>query len=725
MKLDDLNPHQRAAVLAPDGALLILAGAGSGKTRVITHRIAHLLGERGVAPWQVFAVTFTNKAAGELVKRVGVLVGEARVRGMWVSTFHSACARLLRRYGDRIGLTRDYVIYDDADQRALVTRIVKDLGLAERMFPARGILSRIDAAKNAGIGPDRYSGDDFLGDTVAKVYPIYERRLLASNAVDFGDLLLHMLRLLDTDAAVREELATRFLHVLVDEFQDTNLVQYRLVRQLSSVHGNLCVVGDDDQSIYGWRGADVRNILDFQRDHPNTLLVKLEQNYRSTQIILDASNAVIARNSGRLGKRLFTEETGGEPILLYEAENERDEARFVTRAIRKLMNDDSRTAEEFAVFYRTNAQSRAIEEALRAERLNYVVVGGVRFYDRAEIKDLIAYLRLITNLRDEASLTRIVNVPARGIGDTTIDRVAQHARSIGVPLIDALRMAAHEEALVGTAARRKIAAFLELIDALREEAPHLPPGALAERVLERTGYLERLAVEGTTEAEARAGNLMEFLGDIREYERSAETPTLGEYLERITLVADADTETPGGRVALMTVHAAKGLEFPVVFLTGLEEGVFPLVRGGDTPSDLEEERRLAYVALTRAQKRLFLTYARARRLYGNEQINAPSRFLADIPEDLIVVPVAPSRHETPRVPTPRPFVEYDAVPEYDYDQSQPEEDGPFRMGQRVRHSTFGDGEVRGWTGSGSGLKLMVYFRSAGLKTIVARFVEPI
>jgi DNA helicase-2/ATP-dependent DNA helicase PcrA len=706
---------------------LILAGAGSGKTRVITFRVAHLVAEMRVRPAEIMAVTFTNKAAGELVRRVEALLGGgARTHGMWVSTFHSSCARILRRFGDRVGLNRDYVIYDDSDQRALVTRIVRDLGLAERMFAPRDVLSRIDSAKNAGIGPDRYRASDFLSDAVAKIYPIYQRRLRESNACDFGDLLLHVLRLLDEDEGVRKELAGRFRHVLVDEFQDTNQVQYRLVRRLASVHGNLCVVGDDDQSIYGWRGADVENILDFQRDYPSARVIKLERNYRSTQVILDAANAVIARNETRLGKTLYTEQKGGESILLYEAESERDEARFVTLAIRKLMHEEQKTGSDFAVFYRTNAQSRVIEESLRAERLPYVVVGGVRFYDRAEIKDVVAYLRLVTNPLDEASLLRIVNVPTRGIGDTTIDRVVGHARRLGIPLVDALRIAAREDDLVGTAARRKIGTFIELLDSLREEAAHLSPASLVERVLERTGYLERLSVEGSTEAEARAGNLMEFLGDVREYESAARQPTVGEYLERITLVSDADTEVPGGKISLMTVHAAKGLEFPVAFLTGLEETIFPMLRGGDSPTDLEEERRLAYVAITRARERLFLSYARARRLFGNELLNQPSRFLSDIPEDLIVVPVAPVRRPVHDVPPPRSFVDYDAIPEYEFDQSAPGEDElPYRVGQRVRHATFGEGEVRGWTGYGANLKLTVYFRSAGLKTIVARFVEPV
>src|SRR5215813_13948812 len=363
----ELNDAQRDAVLYGDGPLLILAGAGSGKTRVITFRVARLVSEAGVRPHQVMAVTFTNKAAGELVRRVEALLGGgARTHGMWVSTFHSSCARILRRFGDRVGLNRDYVIYDDSDQRALVTRIVRDLGLAERMFPPRDVLTRIDQAKNAAIGPERYKATDFLSDAVAKIYPIYQRRLRESNACDFGDLLLHVLRLLDEDEGVRKELSGRFRHVLVDEFQDTNLVQYRLVRRLAQIHGNLCVVGDDDQSIYGWRGADVRNILEFQRDYPSARVVKLERNYRSTQVILDAANAVIARNESRLGKTLFTEQKGGEPILLYEAESERDEARFVTLAIRKLMNEESKTGSDFAVFYRVNAQSRVIEEALRA-----------------------------------------------------------------------------------------------------------------------------------------------------------------------------------------------------------------------------------------------------------------------------------------------------------------------------------------------------------------------
>jgi DNA helicase-2/ATP-dependent DNA helicase PcrA len=751
----DLNPAQREAVMHGRGPLLILAGAGSGKTRVIIHRIAELL-RRGVWPERILAVTFTNKAAGEMRERLARLAAGHghETRGMWVGTFHATCARLLRMYAEHVGLGRDFVIFDDADQRSLVVRVLKDLGITDRFVTPRSMLAAIDAAKNRGEGPGAFVGYDYVSDLVARVYPVYQERLERANGVDFGDLLLKALSLCE-HPEVGPKLAQRFDHVLVDEFQDTNRVQYQLVRHLTRTTHNLCVVGDDDQSIYSWRGADVRNILDFERDHPGTKTVKLEQNYRSTQLILDAANAVIERNLERKQKRLFTENGAGEPILYHTAEDERTEAQFVVRVIQKLCHEEDRTAGDFAVFYRTHAQSRAIEEALRGADLPYAVIGGIRFYDRAEVKDLLAYLRLLANPADEVSLERVINVPTRGIGEATYERVVARARQAQATVWETLVAIVEQgDEQLGAGARKKLQAFVALIDDLRSEfVVHSGGlGKLADAVLERTQYLERLAADGTHESQERAENLLELAGSIKAYEQDAldkegEPPSLTQYLELVSLVAPADATGKG--VTLMTVHAAKGLEFPVVFVTGLEEGVFPSLRNGEDQQAIEEERRLAYVALTRAEQRLFLTNARYRRLFGQEaRPFRESRFLAAIPDHAIARPVplrrpgqrpqwmdrsgeaearTPAqnfehRFEKPRTRTERrddgTSIEYDGDPGY-----ADEVDSVFRLGQRVRHPKFGEGEVRGFTGAGAELKLTVYFPKVGPKTIVARFVE--
>jgi DNA helicase-2/ATP-dependent DNA helicase PcrA len=731
-----LNPAQAAAVRHGDGPLLILAGAGSGKTRVITHRIAELL-RRGVPPWRILAVTFTNKAAGEMRERVMRLLGDrvdAKLGGMRIGTFHATCAFLLRQNADAAGLPRDFTIFDDDDQKKLIARVLKDLGIADRYATPRQVLSAIDGAKNKGQGPDEYQGDDYFTDIVARAYPLYQSRLEQSGGVDFGDLLWKTVRLCRHET-VGPHLAGRWEHVLVDEFQDTNRVQYDLVRHLSSQTGNLVVVGDDDQSIYAWRGADVRNILDFEHDHPGAAVVKLEQNYRSTQTILDAANAVIAKNWDRKQKRLFTEHAGGEPILYFTAEDERAEASFVVSTIRKLELDEGRVSDDFAVFYRTHAQSRALEEALRGADLAYTIVGGIRFYDRAEIKDLLAYLRVIANPADEISLERIINRPARGIGETTYDKVVELARRDGGTVFAALGRAA-QASEIGPAPRRKLAQFGAMMAELR--SANLPLSALADVVLEKSGYLEALSATNDHEDEARIENLMELVGSMRDFEtdRAAREEPAGlvDYLELVSLVAPADEKQKG--ISLMTVHAAKGLEFPVVFVTGLEDGVFPSLRNGEDQKAIEEERRLAYVSITRARERLFLSNARYRRLFGRDA--APfveSRFIADIPDACIARPVPrkPARPawmagERPR-PTSAPApltlkreggisVEYDEgyTPRHD-------EGGRFRLGQRVRHAKFGEGEVRALSGSGDRVRVTIYFPTVGPKTIDASFVE--
>jgi DNA helicase-2/ATP-dependent DNA helicase PcrA len=759
--LEGLNPAQRDAVIHERGPLLILAGAGSGKTRVITFRIAELL-RRGTWPERILAVTFTNKAAGEMRERIEKLTS-GRARGMWVGTFHATCARLLRMHSDRVGLGRDFVIFDDNDQRTLVSRVLKDLGIADRFATPRAMLSAIDGAKNRGEGPDELQGHDYFSDLVARVYPVYQQRLEQANGVDFGDLLLKSLKLC-RDPVVGPKLADKFDHVLVDEFQDTNRVQYDLVNHLSARTTNLCVVGDDDQSIYSWRGADVRNILDFERDHPQAVTVKLEQNYRSTQVILDAANGVIARNLERKDKRLFTEKSGGELVRYQTAEDERSEAQLVVRSIQRLCLDDGRAPADFAVFYRTHAQSRALEEALLGADLPYAVIGGIRFYDRAEVKDLLGYLRVLANPADEISLERVVNKPTRGIGESTYERVVARARAESITVWQAMEAIARAgDSELSPAPRKKLAGFIDMMDDLRNEfVRHQGSlGALADAVLERTQYLERLAADGTHESQERIENLLELTGSIKDYEgetfaREGVAPTIHDYLEQVSLVAPSDAAQKG--VTLMTVHAAKGLEFPVVFVTGLEDGVFPSLRNGEDQAALEEERRLAYVAMTRAEERLFLTNARARRLYGQDaRPFRESRFLADIPEHCLERPVNQPRgrpgwmdrgHDdvaddfsesharkagfgggSSAAAQNSRTVERDGgiSVEYDGDGSsgavEDDVEGIFRMGQRVRHPKFGEGEVRGFTGSGADLKLTVYFPKVGPKTIVARFVE--
>ncbi|MBK6849375.1 MAG: UvrD-helicase domain-containing protein [Proteobacteria bacterium] len=753
MDLQTLNAPQRAAVLHDSGPLLVLAGAGSGKTRVITYRIARVV-SGGVDPARVMAVTFTNKAAGELRQRAAQLVGQG-ARTAWIGTFHAICARLLRQHGQAIGLPASFQIYDGADQRALVVQVMREISLPERLFVPAEVLGRIDRAKNEGIGPRDFRGGDFFGDVVAKVYPAYERRLQAANAVDFGGLLLRTLELLRQETTLAEALAERFVHLLVDEFQDTNHVQYELVRLLSGRHRNLCVVGDDDQSIYSWRGADIRNILDFERDHADAAVVTLEQNYRSTQTILDAASAIIARNSERRPKRLFTAAGPGAPIIYAPCEDERSEAAFVAHAIARLRQEEGLPYDQCAVFYRTHAQSRVLEEALRARRpaIPHVVVGGVRFYDRAEIKDVLAYLRLLANPTDDLALQRIINEPPRGIGSATLAKISEQARLDGSSALAAARACATGTGELSSGPRAKLAAFCTLIDELSAAAATLPPSALAELVLERSGYGARLASDPGPDGEARAENLLELIGSLRAYEAQSEAPSLPGFLEQAALAGDLD-ETPEehGAVTLMTVHGAKGLEFAHVFIVGLERGVFPHARSLDDPQQLEEERRLAYVAVTRARQRLYLCHARRRWLFGQQQVNAPSEFLTDVPRRLLQTESAFSGHAaavTPRGAFDRSGVRGAARgatrpagargggdqaeerwvdSDEDFDQSAGASDElttNFRIGMRVRHAKFGVGSIRMIGGTPPHLNLTIHFGEVGPRTIRSEFVLPL
>jgi DNA helicase-2/ATP-dependent DNA helicase PcrA len=759
----ELNPPQLEAVIAPGQPLLVVAGAGSGKTRVISYRMARLVAA-GADPRRMLSVTFTNKAAGEMRERVSRLLWErmgVSAAGLWLGTFHSVSARLLRQWGEHIGMRRDFVIYDDDDQKRLLSRVLVDLAVPDRLFPVRQVLSAIDAAKNQGLSASQFQPNDYFDDVVAKAYALYDDRLRAANATDFGGLLLSALQLCEEPSPGREAIRGRFDHVLVDEFQDTNSVQYRLVRCLSGRSGSITVVGDEDQSIYGWRGADIRNILDFERDHGGARVVKLEQNYRSTGNILRAANAVIARNTERRPKKLFTTAGDGPPIVLFEGETERDEADFVAGRIAAGL-DDAMTPRDFAVFYRTNAQSRALEEALRGRDLPYVVVGGTRFFDRAEIKNLISYLRAIVNPADGIALQRIINVPARGIGDTTVERVAALAHERRLSFWEALEEAAEAPGHLGAAPSKRVGVFVEWMRGLRQEADALGPAELAERVLERSGLRDALAADSTLEAEGRLENLLELVAQMREYEREAEEPTLVGFLERVALASDVDGYDPDkGAVSLMTVHTAKGLEFPAVFITGMEERIFPHARSVDDDSALQEERRLCYVAVTRARQQLVLSRVRRRRLSGQELPGIPSRFLSEIPADAVesIVMERPGgygrgshgygegpwgggqwsrprsgeydRPTATRTAPPRsPRGTGDAAPRtpgelvVDYDPGSGDDAaGGLVVGMKLRHSQFGVGEVRAWQGVGRDLKVTLRFRESGVKTILARFLK--
>ena len=632
--LAGLNPSQREAVTLPDGPSLVIAGAGSGKTRVLTSRIAYLLGEGRARPHEVIAITFTNRAAAEMRERVELLVGQSR--GMWVMTFHAACGRILRREADRLGYRSNFTIYDQADQVRVVKACLEELGRDPKRFPPRGIHSRISSEKNRLVSAADFRENigNFFDQVVADVFEIYERRLHASNAMDFDDLLVRSVELLESFDDVRERWQGAFNHLLVDEYQDTNHAQYRIVRLLSDAHRNVMVVGDADQAIYTWRGADIRNILDFERDFPDARVVRLEQNYRSSQRILDAANAVIEHNAGRIEKRLWSELGNGEPVHVIEAEDEHDEARIVAARIGSLIEGGS-SASQIAVFYRTNAQSRVLEDLLVRHGVPYQVIGGPRFYERAEIKDAMAYLSVLDNPTDEIALRRIINQPRRGIGDASVDRLAFMASSTGSSLWAALEDP--DAAGVSTAAARSVRSFRALMDELRDKAVELSVGDLLELLLTRTAVIEGLEAERTIEASGRIENLQELVGVAREYVARSEEPSLQGFLQEVALTADADAlaaADDGGRVTLMTLHNAKGLEFDAVFVIGMEQNLFPHVRAIEE-ANIEEERRLCYVAITRARRELSLVYARQRTLFGARGNNLPSQFIDEIPANLI------------------------------------------------------------------------------------------
>lgn len=725
LDLGTLNPRQREAVVHEGGPLVVFAGAGSGKTRVITYRVAHLIDTHDVRPWRILAVTFTNKAAGEMRTRLLQLLGEpgSAVR---VGTFHATCARFLRRDGELIGVSKDFTIYDDQDQLALVKRVLRDLNLDEKRYQPKSIAGRINRAKQEVQGPEQIETSDPWSEVVRRVYDAYEAQLHQANALDFGDLIFRTVRGVESNDAFREALVARFSHVLVDEFQDTNQAQFRLVRGLAEGHRNLCVVGDDDQSIYRWRGADRRNILDFRQSFPDATLVKLEQNYRSTQRILRAANAVIARNVEREPKELWTDNAEGDPVLIVRTMDERDEARLVLRGVRELLHQ-GRALSDVAVFYRTHAQSRVIEEALRGANIGYRIVGGMRFYDRAEVKDLLGYLRLIANPADDMSLLRVINTPARGIGKTTVTRLLDAAAQRGRSLWSVLEEGSLDT--VGAAANKRLAGFVSLVSELRTSAGRGGPlGELGAELVERTGYADMLRHDDTPEADARFQNIQELVASMDEFHRERPEEQLADFLENVTLQTSADEAAEGDRVTLMTVHAAKGLEFPVVMVTGLEEQVFPFkgVDPWEDPEELEEERRLAYVAFTRAEERLVLSFAAIRRIFGQQRVGIPSRFLNELPpEDTNWIGARSSspapRHEerSGRSPSRSPTESY-----VDYGEGSDLSDlEGLRRGMQVRHPKFGVGEVREVV-EGTPPRVAVRFPGWGTRKIIASYLEP-
>jgi DNA helicase-2/ATP-dependent DNA helicase PcrA len=673
--LADLNPAQREAVLATEGPLLVIAGAGSGKTRVLTYRVAHLINAVGAKPNEILAITFTNKAAGEMRERLRNLLG-AQGRGLWILTFHATCGRILRREAQRLGYRSNFTIYDQADQIRLVKQCLEELERDPKRFTPRGIHNQISHAKNRLVHPDEYAAQvqSFYDQTVADVYQLYQRRLFASNAVDFDDLLMLTVDVLERFPEAREKWQNAFRYILVDEYQDTNHAQYRLLQLLAEKHMNLMAVGDPDQSIYAFRGADINNILDFERDFPGTRTIALEQNYRSTNSILGAANAVIVNNRERKPKELFSELGQGEPVRVIEVEDEHAEARFVAAGIAALVEEGS-SGDEIAIFYRTNAQSRVLEDVLVRQGVAYQVIGGPKFYERAEIKDAIAYLQVIDNPFDAVSLLRIANRPRRGIGDSSLARLQTWADAQGRSLWEAMEFA--EEAGVGAAPLRAVHQFRTLLQSLQAGALELPVAELVERTLERSGYLEALEAERTIEAQGRIENLQELVGVAREYQENAEEPSLSHFLQEISLFSDQDAiRGEESLVTLMTLHNAKGLEFRAVYLIGMEEGIFPHARSIEEQG-IEEERRLCYVGMTRAKELLTLTHASSRSLWGARGYNLPSRFLDELPAIV----------ERERL-RPASWSGYGAA------GVAPREDVPsLSTGDSVKHGTLGEGVV--------------------------------
>lgn len=734
--LADLNPAQQAAVRHSDGPLLILAGAGSGKTKVLTYKIAALL-EKDVAPYRILAITFTNKAATEMRERVDRLIGPA-AQDVWLSTFHSFCARFLRREIEAIApYKRNFTIYDTSDAQALFKACLRELNLDEKQYPPAAMQGAISNAKNAmqGVRAFERAADNFYAQKVAEVYRLYQQKLRENNALDFDDLLLVSVSVLEEHPDVLEKYQNRFQYIFVDEYQDTNGAQYQLTKLLAAKHRNLCVVGDADQSIYGWRGADIRNIMDFEEDYPEAKVIKLEQNYRSTKTILAAANAVIANNAARKPKNLWTENQTGDRLVCYTASDERDEAQFVADNVTKQNMLFHTPYGDMAVLYRTNAQSRSLEEGLMRAGIPYTMVGGLKFYDRKEIKDILAYLRVIFNPADTVSLQRIINVPRRGIGDVTVGRLNEYAAAHELSLFDVISSPGD---VPGISARAKkpleaLSVFIFDMIALQSEVPVMQ---LMERVMNDSGYIAELEAEQKPENEARIENLKEFLSVAKDFEKSGEEPNLENFLSQVALVSDIDNaELADERVTLMTLHAAKGLEFPVVFLAGMEEGLFPHARTLMNENEIEEERRTCYVGITRAKRKLFLSHARSRMIYGHTVCYPPSRFLAEIPEETLERQTARAAafsfssfaarpgQSAPQTfaAQPRPGKADGVVTAAAAAPIRPDESVSWRVGDKARHGKWGVGTIVSVKGSGEETELHIAFPDQGVKALMQKY----
>lgn len=727
--LEGLNPQQKEAVLHTEGPILVLAGAGSGKTRVITHRIAYLIQEKGVAPWSILSLTFTNKAAREMRDRIEALIG-ARVLDIWSGTFHSCCVRILRREIERIGFNRDFVIYDTGDQETLIKDCLQRLGYNDRNFPPKQVLAYIGRAKDELISPEAYSINaayDFRMRKISDIYTLYQKKLKANNALDFDDILLHTLNIFDKNPDVLAYYQDKFKYILVDEYQDTNTAQYMLVSMLAKKHRNICVVGDDDQSIYGWRGANMQNILDFEKHFHGCRVIKLEQNYRSTERILDAANNVIKNNYGRKPKLLWTKNLTGEPVYVYKAFDERDEADFTAGMVRNAVARGDNNYGDFAVLYRINAQSRVFEDSFMKMGIPYRIIGAHKFYDRKEIKDIIAYLRVVNNPHDDISLKRIVNVPRRGIGKVTLDRAEQLAYDNGVSIYSILLEASKLSEL--TRASAKIKSFTDMLVKLRSLAEYLDLTELIKSVIDQSGIIKELEQEDTIEAKTRIENIREFQSVVLDFVRNSEEedPGLNDFLAHVSLIADVDTMADEqDRVVLMTMHSAKGLEFPIVFLAGMEEGVFPSYRSIGEESEMEEERRLCYVGITRAREKLFLTFTKSRTLFGNTTYNRQSRFIDEIPEDLL-------KHISENGDLIKSDVRKSVTNQISADEWKQRTASFIKAaelntdelvaGTRVLHKKFGVGTITAREPEGSDFKLEIDFDQFGMKRLLASYAK--
>lgn len=725
--LAGLNDRQREAVKHTEGPLLLMAGAGSGKTRVLTHRIAYLLREKGVAPWNVLAITFTNKAAREMKDRVAQLVGPI-ADDIWISTFHSMCVRILRRDIDRIGYSRNFTILDSTDQLSVIKQILKNNNIDSKKFEPRSILGTISGAKNELKTPEQFMGiaKGHYEETAAEVYVEYQKQLKKNQALDFDDLIMKTTSLFKKVPEVLEYYQRKFQYILVDEYQDTNRAQYMLVKMLGDRHKNVCVVGDSDQSIYKWRGADIANILSFEEDYQDAEVILLEQNYRSTKTILEAANRVIENNVKRKPKNLWTENEQGAKIGFYKADTEQGEAQFVVEKIREAIQDGA-SYKDIAILYRTNAQSRVMEEMLIKSNIDYNIVGGTKFYDRKEIKDVLAYLRLVANPDDDISLQRIINVPKRGIGATTVDKIAAYAERQGISMFAALKEI--EQIGVTSRAVSKLVEFTEQLGHWVQMQEYLSVTELVEELLERTGYRDMLQNEKTLEAQSRLENIDEFLSVTQEFEKSSDDKSLIAFLTDLALISDIDKlddeddgAKPTDAVVLMTLHSAKGLEFPIVFLIGLEEGIFPHSRSLFEDDEMEEERRLAYVGITRAEKQLYLTSAQLRTIYGRTNANPPSRFIDEIPEDCLEFLNEP-QEELPWMKTSRPVTKAKqpsrSVPQM---TSTGGEQFAWTVGDKAEHKKWGIGTVVSMKGEGDSLELDIAFPPpTGIKRLFAKF----